>query len=84
MPGSTNLMLIFYWKEFTMNAISKPDLILGTVEEIKSIMERKRVGQIEPAAPVASTLSARFVAFMDAWTQSSYEAWVKRDKPGLD
>jgi hypothetical protein len=64
-----------------MNAISKPDLILGTVEEIKSIMERKQVVQIKPATPVASTRSARFGAFMDAWTQSSYDAWAKRGSP---
>jgi hypothetical protein len=54
-----------------MNAISKPDLILGTVEEIKTL--------IEPAAPATSTLFARFVAFMDAWTQSSYDAWAKKN-----
>ena len=56
-----------------MNAISKPDLILGTVEEIKTI--------IEPATPVASTLFARFVAYMDAWTNASYDAWEKSGRP---
>ena len=56
-----------------MNAITKPDLILETVEEIKTV--------IEPATPVASTLFARFVAYMDAWTQSSYGAWEKSGRP---
>ena len=56
-----------------MNAITKPDLILETVEEIKTV--------IEPATPVASTLFALFVAYMDAWTQSSYGAWEKSGRP---
>jgi hypothetical protein len=56
-----------------MNAITKPDLILETVEEIKTV--------IEPATPVASTLFARFVAYMDAWTQSSYDSWEKSGRP---
>ena len=56
-----------------MNAITKPDLILETVEEIKTV--------IKPATPVASTLFARFVAYMDAWTQSSYDAWEKSGRP---
>ena len=59
-----------------MNAITKPDLILGTVEEIKTI--------IEPATPVASTLFARFVAYMDAWTTASYDAWDKAGRPQND
>ena len=59
-----------------MNAITKPDLILETVEEIKTV--------IEPATPVASTLFARFVAYMDAWTNASYEAWDKAGKPPRD
>ena len=59
-----------------MNAITKPDLILGTAEEIKTI--------IEPATPVASTLFARFVAYMDAWTTASYDAWDKAGRPERD
>jgi hypothetical protein len=55
-----------------MNAITKPDLILETVEEIKTV--------IEPATPVASTLFARFYAWMDRLTQSSFEAWEKSGK----
>ena len=30
---------------------------------------------------VALSLSARFVSFFDAWTQSSYEAWGKAGRP---
>ena len=56
-----------------MNAITKPDLILGTVEEIKTV--------IEPATPVTPTLSARIVAFFDDWTQHSYDAWEKAGRP---
>jgi len=56
-----------------MNAITKSDLILETVEEIKTV--------IEPATPVASTLFARFVAYMDGWTNASYDAWEKSGRP---
>jgi hypothetical protein len=30
---------------------------------------------------VALSLSARFVSFFDAWTEKSYNAWVKSGKP---
>ena len=59
-----------------MNAITKPDLILGTVEEIKTV--------IEPAAPAAPSLFARFVAYMMAWTNASYDAWEKAGRPNRD
>lgn len=56
-----------------MNAISKPDLILGTIEDVKA--------PIKPATPVAPTLSARIFNFFDAWTQHSYDAWEKAGRP---
>jgi hypothetical protein len=55
-----------------MNAISKPDLMLGTIEDVKA--------PIRPATPVAPTLSARISNFFDAWTEASYNAWAKTDK----
>ena len=57
-----------------MNAISKPDVILEAVEDIKIA--------IEPI-PVASILtkSNRFYAWMDRWTELSYQAWEKAGKP---
>jgi len=33
---------------------------------------------------VALTLSARIVAFFDAWTQHSYDAWEKAGRPDRD
>jgi hypothetical protein len=56
-----------------MNAITKPDLILETVKEIKTI--------IEPATPVASSLFSRFVAYMMEWSNASYDAWEKAGRP---
>jgi hypothetical protein len=52
-----------------MNAISKAntiDTIIGTVEEIKYILE-----------PVAPVKTSRLAKWFDAITQSSYEAWAK-------
>ena len=53
-----------------MNAISKPDVILEHVEDVKIV--------IEPI-PVVSILtkSNRFYAWMDRWTELSYQAWEK-------
>ena len=31
--------------------------------------------------PVALPMFARFVAFLDAWTEAYYNAWVKPGKP---
>jgi hypothetical protein len=56
-----------------MNAISKPDLMLGTIEDVKA--------PIRPETPVAPTVSARIFNFFDAWTQHSYDAWEKAGRP---
>jgi hypothetical protein len=53
-----------------MNAMSKPDLIVGTDEEVNF------VNQPIPALSIL-TKTNRFYAWMDRWTQSSYDAWVK-------
>ena len=56
-----------------MNAISKPDVLVEPVEDVKIA--------IEPI-PFASILtkSNRFYAWMDRWTELSYQAWVKADR----
>ena len=56
--------------EFIMNAISKPDLILGTIEDI---------GAVNKPIPALSILTKtnRFYAWMDRWSQQSYDAWQK-------
>ena len=71
-----------------MNAISKPDLIIGTIEEVNFVNE---------PIPALSTLTKtnRFYAWMKSfrtsrclrlvdvehWTQTSYDAWVKAGRP---
>ena len=57
-----------------MNAISKPDIIIEPVKDVKIV--------IKPI-PVSSILtkSNRFYAWMDRWTDLSYQAWVKAGKP---
>ena len=57
-----------------MNAISKPDIILEPVEDVKIA--------IEPI-PVASILtkSNRFYAWMDRMTEANYQAWVQAGRP---
>jgi hypothetical protein len=59
-----------------MNAISKPDVLVEPVEDVKIA--------IEPI-PFASILtkSNRFYAWMDRWTERSYQAWVKADRPEI-
>ncbi len=57
-----------------MNALSKPELIVGTVEKVNFVNEPI------PALPII-TKTHRFYAWMDRWTQSSYEAWEKSGRP---
>ena len=58
-------------QEFTMNAILKPDLILGTIEDIDSIIK-----------PVTSPIRTNcFAAWLDRLTQSQYEAWERVNRP---
>ena len=58
-------------QDFTMKAILKPDLILGTIEDIDSI--------IEPVTAPIKTNS--FAAWLDRLTQSQYEAWERVNRP---
>jgi hypothetical protein len=54
-----------------MNAILKPDLILGTIEDIDSIIK-----------PVTSPIRTNsFAAWLDRLTQSQYEAWERVNRP---
>ena len=57
-----------------MNAISKPDVILKPVEDVKVVIEPISVASI-------LTKSNRFYAWMDRWTELSYQAWKKAGKP---
>ena len=52
-----------------MNAISKPDVILEPVEDVKILVES------------ILTKSNRFYTWMERWTERSYEAWEKAGKP---
>jgi len=62
--------------------------IQGTIQDVRFMDDR----YVEPAAtkaansndPTKPTLFARFVAYMDAWTNASYEAWEKAGRPPRD
>ena len=57
-----------------MNAISKPDVIIEPVEDVKIV--------IEPISVVSIlTKSNLFYAWMERWTELSYQAWDKASKP---
>ena len=60
-----------------MNAITKPDLIVGTDEEVNFVNEPI------PALSIL-TKTNRLYAWMDRWTQSSYDAWVKAGRPNRE
>jgi len=57
-----------------MNAILKPDLIVRT---------DKQVNFVNHPIPLLSILTKtnRFYAWMDRWTQHSYDAWEKAGRP---
>ncbi len=57
-----------------MNAILKPDLIDGADEEVNFVNEPI------PALSIL-TKTDRFYAWLDRWTQSSYDAWEKSGRP---
>ena len=53
----------------------------ATVSEYVSDLANQSAANSNDAKP---TLFARFVAYMDAWTNASYEAWDKAGKPPRD
>jgi hypothetical protein len=60
-----------------MTALPKTvDAILGTIQDVSYIDSLEAANANDPAA---LPLFARFVAFMDAWTQSSYDSWAKQN-----
>ena len=52
--------------------------IHGTIQDVRYM--------VEPivSEPTKLTLFARFVAYMDAWTTASYDAWDKAGRPQND
>ena len=60
-----------------MNARSI-NTIQGTIQDVRYM--------VEPIVsdPTKPTLFARFVAFFDAWTKASYDAWEKAGRPQSD
>jgi hypothetical protein len=54
------------------------DAILETIQDVRYIDSLEAANANDPAK---TTLFARFVAYMDAWTQSSYDAWEKSGRP---
>ena len=62
-----------------MTALPKTvDAILGTIQDVSYIDSLEAANANDPAA---LPLFTRFVAYMDAWTQSSYDAWEKSGRP---
>ena len=59
-----------------MNAISKPDVLVEPVEDVKT--------EIKPI-PVTSTLtkSKGLWAWLDRMTEANYKAWVKAGRPEI-
>ena len=71
-----------------MSALPKEQLDLeGAKNYIDDTFGKSDDFIVEPAIVEAAndqaplTLFGRFVAYMDAWTQSSYESWEKSGKP---
>ena len=54
------------------------NIIQGTIQDVRYM--------VEPIVsdPTKLTLFARFVAYMDAWTNASYNAWEKAGRPKSD
>jgi hypothetical protein len=70
-----------------MTALSKTktiDAIIGTVKDVKYMVEPTSTKAANSNDPVALALFARLVDFFDAWTQSSYYAWEKAGRPERD
>ena len=70
-----------------MTALSKTktvDAIIGTVKDVKYMVEPISTKAANSNDPVALGLFARLVDFFDAWTQSSYDAWEKAGRPERD
>jgi hypothetical protein len=55
------------------------DAIIGTTTDVKYMAEPLVTKAANANDPAALPLFARFVAFMDAWTQSSYDSWAKQN-----
>jgi hypothetical protein len=77
-----------YTLETKMSALPKEQLDLeGAKNYIDDTFGKSDDFIVEPAIVEAAndqaplTLFGRFVAYMDAWTQSSYDAWEKAGKP---
>ena len=65
-----------------MTALPKTvDAILGTTQDVRYIDSLEAANANDPAK---TTLFARFVAYMDAWTQASYDAWEKAGRAKSD
>jgi hypothetical protein len=66
-----------------MSALPKEQLDLEVTTDYTNDTFGKTSNFIVEAAndQVPLTLFGRFVAYMDAWTQSSYESWEKSGKP---
>ena len=54
--------------------------IQGTIQDVRYMVEPVATKAANANDPAKPTPSNRFVAFLDAWTEASYNAWAKTDK----
>jgi hypothetical protein len=64
-----------------MTALPKTDTVDAILETIQDVRYIDSLEAANANDPAKTTLFARFVAYMDAWTQSSYDAWEKSGRP---
>jgi hypothetical protein len=57
------------------------DAIVGTIKDVKYMAKPLATKAASANDPVALPMFTRFVAFLDAWTEPYYNAWVKPCKP---
>ncbi len=57
------------------------DAIVGTIKDVKYMVEPLATKAANANDPVVLPLFVRFVAFFDAWTEASYNAWEKSGRP---
>ena len=55
--------------------------IQGTIQDVRFMAEPAATKAANANDPAKLTLSNRVYNFFDAWTEKSYNAWVKSGKP---
>ena len=56
------------------------NIIQGTIQGVRFMAEPAATKAANANDPAKPTPSNRFIAFLGAWTEASYNAWAKTDK----